>query len=1031
MSEVITSGLYITVLTAQTPVGKTFYISGANGSAKVEVQNNAYKDGYAYTVPCNNLSDLALIRNQLNPEQCLLLGYVPGTQDIGGYRLLSEWVLKQSLGLDESASRPMGLMKTVEGHYVAGRFKGNFVPSPFFLLDRDIDSKMPESLCDANYDAWWHRLSMEIPVFAGAARLIIPSSKSRVAYSNNGEPVYGDVSSHTYLQMTDPQDYFRFTEAIVRRALAGDVLGYDRRSMVKVRGRGEVERSVRRAVFDVSVFQAERVIYEGAPAVLGEGLRIIDPTSTLTEGGLVMTSVYKDDSDDAGIGSYSVGKGNGGSVAGHETGLFWQQEVETANGVFTIREVFDSGLLHGGGKVRCQTPYRDSQSWNGVLRLTVDGEPCLHDNGLQTTFHLDPLERVEFMFGEPMEGEGELEGVAQVNTTIGSQDTIKITNTAPPLDTSVINGAVVESVIVGNAGVMPLNGGEVIEHTPAMQLEVLADNCESMEGLANTGEGRNLEKEVLRKAALVLAQNRGVALQGEMDNLFRVLKHHTRTGVAPLKANFKVILANVKRDLKEREIALQGEQGDMVNSLVGVTAAVPSLPMVIEQDSYPHVYPDVDVKANGITGEVTATPQQTGDNLRTVLDRTGVSIWYNQMTRAIEIYDGGRYGYEGKSLNTAYSQIKDGAVRNGMNKFGVDEMLDAMAGDNQYHPFKNYLEPGSVPVVWDGVDRIDAIVNVVPTSEPEHFKLVLRRWMISAVAAVYGYPEMLPPRGVLVFSGKQYARKTSFFHALSPPGMFKKGVRLDLGTPKEVDSISKATKAMITELGELDQTFKQSAIAALKAFLDLFEDEYRMPYARHLESHPRMTVFCATVNHTEFLKDDTGNSRYWVIEINGSIDTKGVLGVGIQQLWAQMKAEYDAWDQTGYDAPWLLTKEEMVQLESMNEVYRDKSIAEEKLEEGFQWDSEEWGKYHKIDIFGWSREEIGSVVTFLTTAEVSEYLGFDGHNQAHQRMMLKALKWMTGEGAPKPSRRNDRGKLMRGWRLPKKTAGYHNGKILF
>ena len=408
-----------------------------------------------------------------------------------------------------------------------------------------------------------------------------------------------------------------------------------------------------------------------------------------------------------------------------------------------------------------------------------------------------------------------------------------------------------------------------------------------------------------------------------------------------------------------------------------------------------------------------------------------MSIWYNQMTRAIEIYDGGRYGYEQKSLNTAYSQIKDGAVRNGMNKFGVDEMLDAMAGDNQYHPFKNYLEPGGVPVVWDGVDRIDGIVAAVPTSEPAHFKLVLRRWMISAIAAVYGYPEMLPPRGVLVFSGKQYARKTSFFHALSPPGMFKKGVRLDLGTPKEVDSITKATKAMITELGELDQTFKQSAIAALKAFLDLYEDEYRMPYARHIESHPRRTVFCATVNHTEFLKDDTGNSRYWVIEINGSIDTKSVLGVGIQQLWAQMKVEYDAWGQTGYDAPWLLTKEELLQLESMNEVHRVKSIAEEMLAEGFQWDSEEWGKYRKADISGLFKEEIGLVLTFLTTTEVSEYLGFDGHHQGHQNAMVKALKWMTGEGAPQPSRRNDSGKLKRGWRLPKKTVGYHHGKMIF
>ena len=64
--------------------------------------------------------------------------------------------------------------------------------------------------------------------------------------------------------------------------------------------------------------------------------------------------------------------------------------------------------------------------------------------------------------------------------------------------------------------------------------------------------------------------------------------------------------------------------------------------------------------------------------------------------------------------------------------------------------------------------------------------------------------------------------------------------------------------------GEIDSTLKKEQ-SALKAFLTSPEDDIREPYAKKSIRRPRTTSFCASVNPYMFLKDSTGNRRFWVI----------------------------------------------------------------------------------------------------------------------------------------------------------------------
>jgi hypothetical protein len=70
-------------------------------------------------------------------------------------------------------------------------------------------------------------------------------------------------------------------------------------------------------------------------------------------------------------------------------------------------------------------------------------------------------------------------------------------------------------------------------------------------------------------------------------------------------------------------------------------------------------------------------------------------------------------------------------------------------------------------------------------------------------------------------------------------------------------------------------------------------DRFRPPYGRVPEGVPRSVVFCGTVNHGGYLKDRTGNRRFWVVRCSGRLDPEG-LGVARDALWAEAQSLYDA-----------------------------------------------------------------------------------------------------------------------------------------
>ena len=93
----------------------------------------------------------------------------------------------------------------------------------------------------------------------------------------------------------------------------------------------------------------------------------------------------------------------------------------------------------------------------------------------------------------------------------------------------------------------------------------------------------------------------------------------------------------------------------------------------------------------------------------------------------------------------------------------------------------------------------------------------------------------------------------------------------------------------VIEMGELAPTFKAEN-EYVKAFISRSSDRFRSPYGRRTEEYPRQCVFAGTTNNLMFLKDRTGNRRFW--PITGDKDRKtanswDITDEDIDQIWAE------------------------------------------------------------------------------------------------------------------------------------------------
>ena len=197
------------------------------------------------------------------------------------------------------------------------------------------------------------------------------------------------------------------------------------------------------------------------------------------------------------------------------------------------------------------------------------------------------------------------------------------------------------------------------------------------------------------------------------------------------------------------------------------------------------------------------------------------------------------------------------------NQKGRDVVSDALVNvseRNRYHPVRDYLKD----LKWDGTERVETLlVDYLGAEDTPYTRVVTRKFLAAAVARV-----MRPGvkfDNVLVSVGPQGIGKTMLADKLGG-----KWFSNSLDTVQGKDAYEALQGSWVIELGEMSAT-KKSDIEAVKHFVSKTEDSFRAAYARVTETHPRQCVFWGTTNEQEFLRDRTGNRRFWpvVCSLNG------------------------------------------------------------------------------------------------------------------------------------------------------------------
>lgn len=307
------------------------------------------------------------------------------------------------------------------------------------------------------------------------------------------------------------------------------------------------------------------------------------------------------------------------------------------------------------------------------------------------------------------------------------------------------------------------------------------------------------------------------------------------------------------------------------------------------------------------------------------LDKRGFLIRKNMITHEIEISGMGTY-YDSESLRAnlhtvIFNEIQyDHACTSAL----VRDLIPLVASANRYNPVVDLLH--SSPT-WDGVDRFESLCSVLGIYDNDDLsKILLRKWMMQSVSLLFNDDNSpFGADGVLTLRGEQGLGKTRFFELLSmKPEFIRLGQYLDFG---DKDTIIRCTSSWITELGEIEQTFRTSP-EKLKAFITSPMDHYRVPYG-HTDAHVlRRTSFCATANSERPLVDPTGSRRYWVIPVQ-SVDISALEALNVLQLWKQIEHEVQ---EDGLQA-FRLTPDEQRQLYERNALFQAKLKAQEEVED--------------------------------------------------------------------------------------------------
>lgn len=248
------------------------------------------------------------------------------------------------------------------------------------------------------------------------------------------------------------------------------------------------------------------------------------------------------------------------------------------------------------------------------------------------------------------------------------------------------------------------------------------------------------------------------------------------------------------------------------------------------------------------------------------------------------------------SRNTRYLTDKDDAgIRYYIEKIyditGIQKIsdgLDMLLMERSFHPVKDYLQA----LKWDGKQRADSLlIDYLGATDNAYTRAVTRKSIVAAVTRVFKPGVKFD--NILTLVGMQGIGKSTLLNKLGR-SWFSDSFSFHMVGKKEANE--QLQGVWILEIGEL-AGMRKADLESIKHFISKRDDRYRVAFGKRVENFPRQCVFFATSNNRDFLRDGTGNRRFWIVDMYEQEPVKNIFreftDYEIDQVWAEAVELYN------------------------------------------------------------------------------------------------------------------------------------------
>lgn len=332
----------------------------------------------------------------------------------------------------------------------------------------------------------------------------------------------------------------------------------------------------------------------------------------------------------------------------------------------------------------------------------------------------------------------------------------------------------------------------------------------------------------------------------------------------------------------------------------------------------------------------------------------------------------------------------------------VDKMLKLTAPERSCHAVKDFISREQ----WDGVPRVDTLlIDYLGAEDTPLTRAMTRKWMAAAVGRAIDIDsetgEGIKFDYCLVLYGEQGTGKSTFAETLA--NRWRGSISFDDSKKEQYETLQ---RSWIVEIPEF-KGMRSADTDAVKDLITSRSDNFRAAYARQWNKNPRHSVLIGSTNNEHFLKDVSGNRRFWVVGVTGG---KGVrhwrdeLRANVGQIWAEAHHIYKEGES-------LTLSDELDALarnraEKFNEIMGDplRDYLSEWLEIPLPTDWDTYEPKRRVDYFRHydPLEPAGSVkrsrVAICEIVTTCPYPGVTKYNPQRIGATLKSLGWMPEKG---------------------------------